>query len=232
MLHRRAFLPLFALTTCVIACSGDPHAAGTPAPGSGASASAGASPSAPADASTSATATPAPLKESGPGLPPAYAKMCTGTLKVEMTIMRAEGAGGYGGWAEKTPAGTTFLLGARSFDYAGYFVTSDGVWAKLGAQSEKLEPDVTFTSACAPKALPKTETLPQVTVGRATIFGTQELKGTGCILDGGVPMTGYGYMALGDNKATVWSNEIKAKCGCEKCYSRDIHVEYLIPLSR
>jgi hypothetical protein len=218
MMCRFAVLAIFIAAS---ACSADQRQAGT----NPAAASAASDPTATSAPSTGA---PAPGRETEKGVPAAYAKFCTGTLNAPLTVLRAEGAGTYGGYDEKAPIGTQFLVGVQSDHYTGVFVTNDGVWARLGAGGETLVPNVGFTSACAPEAVPKEKNLRQVTIGRATLFATQELTGPACIIEGGTVASRYGYIALGNDTAKVRFEEAKVKCGCDECYSKDIHVDDLI----
>ncbi|MBK8256711.1 MAG: hypothetical protein IPK82_29075 [Polyangiaceae bacterium] len=232
---------VFAIILGTAACSGDPHPVGTPpAAGSAdvvstaaATASAAAStPSSIADAedgSPPKKGIPAHRKETETGVPAAYSTFCTGKLTAPVTILRDDGKVSFSGWDEKAPVGTEFLLSVNSYNYTGYFVTSNGHWALLGLGDTPLDPAVNFSSSCLPKTRPAPDKLPHVTIGNAKLFADESFKGQACDLKGGMVMTGYGYMAWANESAKVWSNEIKATCKCDNCYSPDVHVDRLIP---
>jgi len=65
---------------------------------------------------------------------------------------------------------------------------------------------------------------------RSTFHADQALAGAACTLEAGQVMTNFAYVNTGGSTASVSSSEIKATCGFDKSYSKDVAYAKLIAL--
>lgn len=155
-----------------------------------------------------------------------FARYCTGTLKVEKTLMVPVGAAAWmGDGSAKAPAGTTFLVAEGFSRFEGYVIRTDGSPAKISADFKAgLVKDVDFTSECADLAAADRTVL----LSDATFFANPERTGTACKLEAATELTSFSFMSSGDY-AKVSAEQIKTTCALDVSYSSDIHYGSLLP---
>lgn len=154
--------------------------------------------------------------------PAAFAKYCTGTLLVDKRLMKGMGANAWRSDGSTAGAGTKFLVSPGYGQWEGFLILVDGAPAKLAVDYEKrLVKDTDFTSDCAtdPAASHSSR---EVVLARSTIYPNKELTGTACVLEPGTEFTSYSFAGGFDVVAKVSSPEIKAQCGLDSGYTRDL----------
>lgn len=167
---------------------------------------------------------------SGPGsanLAP-FAKYCTGTLKVDKALKAPLGPGGWSSSATQAAAGSTILVAGDFGKFGGYVIQADGTPMQVDADFMKgLIKDTDFTSSCATDANAGRLTL----LSKATFYGKADLSGTPCTFDAGTQFSGYSFSGGGD-VGQMSSPDIKAKCGFDTSYTKDLRYGNLITLAK
>jgi hypothetical protein len=169
-------------------------------------------------------------------IPQAFAKYCSGTLKTDQKLMHPMSGGGWqGDGTVHATAGTTFIVSPDFGHWGGYVLSSDGSVQKIDADFHTgLVKDTDFTSDCATDAALNAFSNPNVVLAKSTFYAAQDLSGAACTLEAGTTMTNFSYMSGGfggssSAPATVSSAEIKAQCGFDTGYTRDLEYAALVP---
>ena len=151
-----------------------------------------------------------------------FAAYCTGKLLVDKNTQELNT-----NTMGTAPAGTTFYVGNQyPADWLGYIVDAGVAKAIASGTGAGLVKGQDFSSDCATDAKASAERR-AVLLLETTFYATTDFTGASCVFAAGTEMTKYSIR--GDVAAMVSSAEIRAKCGWDVAYAKNLAWGTLIP---